>query len=130
MSINSVTVSGNLSKDVAVKVSADGIWNFGSGSIGVNNRVKDKNGAWKNQTTWINYKIITKYADRLDRLVKGTTVLLQGRLMTDEYEKDGQTKRFDYLQVEEFEVIERPAKREAQPVGATQNGGADEDIPF
>lgn len=131
MSINFVTFSGNVAKDIEVKTSADGQWFFGSGSIGVGYSEKAKGGGYEKKTVWVNYKIITKYSDRLDRIVKGEVLLITGALKCDEYtNKNGEKKKFEYVQVEDFEIIKKAGKADPQVAAIIDNSGDDEGIPF
>jgi single-stranded DNA-binding protein len=129
---NSVTFSGNLPKDAQVKVSADGAWLFVTGSLGVKYGEKKKDGSWENKTHWANFKIFAKASQQaeIDRLLKGKEVVLTGSMKTDEYEKDGQKKRFEYVAVDTWKIIDKGEKGEPAQTAVSTQANPDDDIPF
>lgn len=57
------------------------------------NRNYQQDGEWQEETTWINDLTIWQYGAQIirDRHSKGDRVFIEGRLRTDEWEKDGTT---------------------------------------
>ena len=95
MSINSVSVSGNIGRcELRVTASGSSVLTF---SVAVNERVK-KGDEWEDYTNWVDCVVFGKRAESLDRiLTKGMKVAVTGRLRYSSWEKDG--KRRSKLEV-------------------------------
>ena len=92
MSINTVTVSGNLTKDSELKQTKGG--NLLSGSICVNERVKGADGNWGDKPCYIDWTLFGPRADKLvGFLTKGTKVCITGSLTYDSWTDKGGNKR-------------------------------------
>lgn len=92
MSINNVTVSGNLTKDSELKQTKGG--NLLSGGICVNERVKDADGNWTDKPCFIDWTLFGPRADKLvGFLTKGTKVCITGSLTYDSWTDKGGNKR-------------------------------------
>lgn len=80
MSINSVSISGNLTRDAELKVTQGGTPIL-SGSVVVNERTKDANGNWVDKPNYVDWVLFGARAEKLAGfLTKGTKVALFGRL--------------------------------------------------
>lgn len=80
MSINSVSISGNLTRDAELKVTASGTPVL-SGSVAVNERVKDASGNWTDKPNFIDWVLFGARAEKIAGfLTKGTKIALFGRL--------------------------------------------------
>ena len=92
MSINTVTVSGNLTKDSELKQTKGG--NLLSGSICVNERVKDADGNWTDKPCYIDWTLFGPRANKLvGYLTKGAKVCIDGFLTYDSWtDKDGNNR--------------------------------------
>lgn len=90
MSINSVTVSGNIGRsEVKATQSGSTILTF---SLAVNERVK-RGDAWEDYTNWIDVCVFGKRAESLGNiLTKGMKVCVSGRLRYSSWERDGQKR--------------------------------------
>lgn len=81
--MNQITIIGNLGKDVEVKKYDD--FNIGKFSVAVNEKVKGED-----KTEWFNVSTFDKLADLCAQHIgKGSKVLVQGKLQSYKYEKDG-----------------------------------------
>lgn len=109
MNINSVSISGNLTRDAELKVTQSGIPIL-SGSIAVNERVKDANGNWGNKPNYVDWVIFGARAERVAGLMtKGTKVALFGSLSYSSWEdKQGNKRSKLEVIVRELEFI-RPS---------------------
>lgn len=90
--INMVMLAGNVGSDPDYRVSQAGteVLNF---RIAVNESYKDRSGEFKEKTEWCSCVIFGKRAGSLSRiLVKGSTVMVQGKLSTESYEKNGEKR--------------------------------------
>lgn len=90
-SFNRVILVGNLTRDVDLKYTAG---NTAVTEIGlaVNDRVK-KNNEWVDETTFVDITLWGRTAEvASEYLSKGSSVLIEGRLKLDTWEKDGQKR--------------------------------------
>lgn len=90
-SFNRVILVGNLTRDVELKYTAG---NTAVTEIGlaVNDRVK-KNNEWVDETTFVDVTLWGRTAEvASEYLSKGSSVLIEGRLKLDTWEKDGQKR--------------------------------------
>jgi single-strand DNA-binding protein len=92
--INDVTLMGHLGKDPNVKTLNSG-GTIATFSVATTEYWKDKkSGEKKERTTWH----LIKWWSDAKYLQKGTLVLVKGKLQTDTYEKEGETKSITYVQ--------------------------------
>lgn len=91
MSINRVTLSGNLTRDAELKVTEKGtaIASFG---IAVNESRKNaQTGKWEDDVNFVDCVMFGKRAEGVAKyLTKGTRVFLEGKLHQSTWEKDDQ----------------------------------------
>lgn len=122
MSINSVTISGNLTRDAELRMTPSGteVLTF---SIAVNDRRKNAAGEWAD---FPNYVDVTAFGGKArflaDRIAKGVKVCVAGKLRWSQWEKDGQKRSKLEVIADEVEVM---AKAEPMP-----EPYADSDLPF
>lgn len=129
MSINQVSMSGNLGADAELRSTRGGtpVLTF---ALAVNERVKQADGTWGDRATWIDCVLFGARAQALaDWLRKGNKVAVQGRLRTSTWERDGVSHKRTEVVVEEVDLM--TVKRDRQQ-GTAQNapGVYDEDVPF
>lgn len=126
MSINTVTISGNLTRDAEVKRTQSGlaIVNF---SMAVNDRRKNnQTGEWENYANFVDVTWFGTYAEKCaGALVKGTKVCVQGKLSYSTWERDGQKR--SKLEVVANEVELPPRQKQQQEEQAQYY---EVDIPF
>ena len=129
MSLNQVSVSGNLGADAELRSTRGGtpVLTF---ALAVNERVKQADGTWGDRASWIDCVLFGARAQALaDWLRKGNKVAVQGRLRTSTWERDGVSYKRTEVVVEEVDLM--TVKRDRQQ-GTAQNapGVYDEDVPF
>ena len=139
MSYQIVIIQGNLGKDPESRVSKAGK-NVCKFSVAVS----DKSGG-NEHTEWFNAVCFDKTADVAEKyLRKGSHVLLEGRLKTEEYEKDGEKKRFTSYLVSRVTLLGNKNSndgggrdRNDEPAGAPKpmatrpaKAADDDDLPF
>ena len=129
MSVNSVVVAGNLTRDVEVRRTQSGmsIVSFG---IAVNER--RKNGQMGEYEDYANYFDVTAFGERWEKLAqympKGTKVTVQGRLRQSRWQRDGQNRSKVEIVAEEVELPPKSStQKKPEYVEATVY---DDDIPF
>jgi single-strand DNA-binding protein len=87
-SFNRVILVGNLTRDVEIKYLQAGTAVTEIG-LAVNDRVK-KNNEWVDETTFVDITLWGRTAEiASEYLNKGSSVLIEGRLKLDSWEKDG-----------------------------------------
>jgi single-strand DNA-binding protein len=91
MSINSVSISGNLGRDPELRVTPTGT-SVLSLSVAVNDRVRDQQtGEWRDRANWVDVVVFGSRADAIaPRLAKGSKVVVSGRLRWSQWQ-DKQT---------------------------------------
>lgn len=104
-SINKWIGIGNLGRDPEMKATQSGK-SVASFSIACSETWKDKEGNKQERTEWVNCTAFDKLADICGKyLVKGKQVYIEGRLQTDKYEKDGQTKYSTKVIVSDMKML-------------------------
>lgn len=90
MSINTVTISGNLTSDAVLHSANDS--NVLTFSVAVNERVK-RGGAYEDRPNFVDCTMFGNRAKALDKYLKrGTAVCVSGRLHWSSWERDGQRR--------------------------------------
>lgn len=125
MSFQSLTILGNVGKDPVIRSlnSGDSVANF---SIAVSEKRKGEDA-----TVWFNCTAFGKTAGVVESYVrKGSKVLVQGRIQTRTYEKDGVTRDAWEVVVDRLS-LESP-KAEGGNTYSTSRDDLDDggDIPF
>ncbi len=91
MSLNSVNIMGNLTKDPEIRYTPSGK-TVCSLSI-ANNRVYTKNGEKVTEVSYFDVEVWGQAAENCSKyLVKGSGIIVEGRLRQDRWEKDGKTQ--------------------------------------
>ena len=90
-SLNSVTLMGNLTRDPESRDVGDStVCNFG---LAMNRKYKSKSGEMKEDATFIDIEAWGRTAELCAQyLSKGQSVLIEGRLKADSWEKDGEKR--------------------------------------
>ena len=133
-SVNKWIGIGHLGKDPEVRSMPNGK-SVASFSIACSESWKDKNTGEKvEKTEWVNCTAFEKLADIIGQyLKKGKQVYIEGRLQTDKYEKDGQTKYSTKVVVSDMKMLGSKGESDSAPVsnGApAASSSEDEGIPF
>ena len=127
MSINQVTISGNLGRDSELRKTQSGMAIL-SFTVAVNERRKNSQGEWSDYTNWIGVSMFGTRAEKLhDYLKKGTKVCVQGKLRYSEWERDGAKKSKIEVIADEIELMQKKPQQEVIEVDATVY---DDDCPF
>lgn len=91
-SFNKVILMGNLTRDPEVRYTQGGTAVSEIG-LAVNDRRKDAKGEWIEETTFVDVTLWGRTAEIAgEYLGKGSSVLIEGRLKLDSWEKDGQKR--------------------------------------
>lgn len=110
--LNRVQLIGNLGKDPEARYTPTGskICTF---SMAVNRRWKGRDGSDKEATDWFNIEAWGKLADICSGyLHKGSLVFIEGRLKTDRYEHEGETRYFTKVIAGTMQMLDRKPDEE------------------
>lgn len=134
MSINRVTISGNLGNDPELRSTASGMQVL-SFSVAVNDRVKGANGEYEDRANWISCTMFGNRAESVSKyLSKGLKVAIEGKLRWSQWERDGQKRSKIEVIVDEIELMQRQdgSQTVSRTVPAYDETASvyDEDIPF
>ena len=149
MGINSVSLSGNLTRDMELRQTSGGMA-VGSFGIAVNDRRRNqRTGEWEDHANFVDCTMFGRRAEALaPYLLKGTKCAVQGRLHYSSWEDRGTGQKRSRLDVtvDEVEFLSsrdggrRDGGRNMGAAGAPRQRGyvqqqmadaySDEDIPF
>ena len=120
MSINRVVVSGNLTRDVELRVTPGGTQVLGFG-VAVNDRRRNQQtGEWEDYPNFIDCTMFGNRAEALSRILrKGMKVAIEGRLRYSSWDKDGQRRSKLEVIVDEIELMSQK-QAPAAPQGYQQ----------
>ena len=108
MSINHVSITGNLTRDPELRSTAGGtaVMSFG---IAVNDRRKNQQtGEWEDCPNFIDCTMFGARAQSVSRfLSKGSKVAIEGKLRWSQWERDGQKRSKIEVIVDEIEFMSR-----------------------
>lgn len=108
MSINRVTLAGNLTRDPEIRVTQGGtpVMEFG---IAVNERVKNsQTGEWEDSPNFFDCAMFGTRAEAVSKyLSKGMKVTIDGKLRWQSWEKDGQKRSKVSVLINELELPPR-----------------------
>lgn len=138
-SMNKAIILGNLGKDPELKYLASGVavCNF---SVATSEEWKDGEGNKQERTDWHNVVAFRKLAEISgEYLKKGSKVLVEGKIQTRSYEKDGE-KRYATEIVADSVIFLSPASgssqgtdggpRSSRPESSRSDVPKDDDLPF
>jgi len=119
MNLNKVLILGRLTADPQLRSTASGT-QVASFSVATNRVWNDPSGTKKESTEFHNVVVWGRQAEVASRfLVKGSLVLIEGRLQTRDWEgKDGQKRRTTEIICERLQLGPRPmgSKTSSEPV--------------
>lgn len=141
--MNKVLLLGNLGRDPELRNTNGGttVCNF---SLAINER-KKIGGEWQDHTEWVNVVVFGKTAENCNQyLAKGRQALVEGRLQTRKWEKDGVTRYSTEVIADRVQFVGGGERREQsseklpappkpspyQVQDEAQLGFQDDDIPF
>ena len=138
MSLNKITLSGNLGADAELRYTKGGnpVVSF---SLAVNEHTPNGDGTWGEYTNWPDCVMFGKRAEALAPwLRKGTKISLLGRIHTRSYQKDGQSIKRWEVRVDDVELMQYKREQQApvqeeQPAPQVQAQTPDlydDDVPF
>jgi len=112
--LNRVQLIGRLGRDPETRFTQNGR-SVTSFSVAVARRWRSSEGEPKEATDWFNVDAWGRLGEICQEyLSKGSLVFLEGRLQTDQYEKDGETRYFTRVIARSIQFLDRREK-EAEP---------------
>ncbi|OJX48206.1 MAG: hypothetical protein BGO78_13115 [Chloroflexi bacterium 44-23] len=105
-SLNKVQLIGRLGKDPEVRTTSGGskVCNF---SLAVDHRWRAADGTPQHETDWFQVESWGRLADICQKYAhKGQLVYLEGRLKTDRYESQGETRYFTKVVTSNIQILE------------------------
>jgi single-strand DNA-binding protein len=125
--LNRVQLIGNLGKDPEVRFTPSGK-KYCTFSLAVNRYWKDSEGEPKEATDWFNIEARGRLGEICEQyLGKGRLVFLEGRLQTNRYEHEGETRYFTKVVASQMQMLDRRPDEEEGPV--EEEGPIVEDEP-
>ena len=123
--LNKVQLIGRLGIDPETRFTPGGtkVTTF---RMAVNRTWRDAEGELKEATEWINIETWGKLAETCEKyLKKGSQVYIEGRLQTDRYEVEGETRYFTKVVARDMQMLGgKPAE------GEPESTFDDEEVPF
>lgn len=110
--LNRVQLIGNLGKEPQTRYTPSGskVCSF---SMAVSRRWRSKDGETKESTDWFNVEAWGRTGEICqDYLHKGSLVYIEGRLKTDRYEHEGETRYFTKVIIQQVQLLDRRAEEE------------------
>jgi single-strand DNA-binding protein len=131
-SINRVTLLGNLGKDAETKFTSTGtsVSNF---SLATTRRVK-RNEEWADETEW--HRVVLWRSENVSNyLLRGKQVLVEGRLQTRSWDKDGEKRYSTEIVAENLILLGGGDKKPIDPDPPFNSGPepaaiSDDYVPF
>ncbi|MCG8618500.1 MAG: single-stranded DNA-binding protein [Desulfobacterales bacterium] len=122
--LNKVMLIGNLGRDPEIRYSQQGtaVVNF---SIATSEQWTDRNtGERQEKTEWHRIVVFGKQAEVCEKyLSKGSSIYIEGRLQTRNYEKDGQTHYITEIVVNNFQFLGGRGDNQGGGGGYQNQGG-------
>ena len=126
---NRVQIIGRLGKDPENRTTRNGTA-YTVFSIAVDRRWKSREGELRKETDWFNVEAWGKLGEICQSyLSKGRLVFLEGRLRTDRYEHDGETRYFTKIIASQMQMLDRQPRdsSEAEPEDLTEEQAPEEE---
>lgn len=126
---------GNLGRDPEIRVTQGGgkVANF---SVATSESWKDKNGERQEKTEWHRIVVWGKGADVVEKYIhKGSKVLIEGRIQTRKWEKDGQEHYSTEIMADKLTMLDSKKDDSRETEGThttkvTSDAPFDDEIPF
>jgi len=121
--LNRIQIIGNLGKDPEMRHSHSGkpVTNF---SVAVNQRWRKTEGEVRETTEWFNIEAWGHLGEVCkEYLHKGSLVFIEGRMKTDRYEHQGETRYFSKVIASRMQMLDRrQSAEELTPEGDEPEG--------
>ncbi|MEA3440295.1 MAG: single-stranded DNA-binding protein [Chloroflexota bacterium] len=123
--LNKVQLIGRLGKDPETRFTPSGT-KVTAFSMAVNRYWRDADGEKKEATEWVNIETWGGLAETCETyLKKGSLVYIEGRLQTDRYEVEGETRYYTKVVASQMQMLDRKPE-EGEPDSTDDEG----EVPF
>jgi single-strand DNA-binding protein len=123
-SFNRVILVGNLTRDIELKYTPGGTAVTEIG-MAVNDRRKNANGEWVDETTFVDVTLWGRTAEvASEYLSKGSSILVEGRLKLDTWETEGQKRSKLRVVGERMQMLGSPTSGGTRPRQAAPDHSA------
>jgi single-strand DNA-binding protein len=140
MSVNKAILIGNIGRDIELRHSPSGIA-VAKFALATNERRKDKEGKWQDQTEWHNIVAFGKLAEFCGQyLGKGRSIYVEGSIRTRTYDDDKGNRRYFTEIIAQTIRFVGPKPQGTETGGSSSGAGSGEaqefppesedDIPF
>jgi len=136
-SFNKVILMGNLTRDPDVRATGANGMKVARLGLAVNERRRDRSGQFVDFPVFVDVDAWDKLAELCGQyLTKGSSVLVEGRLQMDTWEKDGVKHQKLKVRASTIKFLPKgdrlnsAAPRAAEPVVSDASEGESPDIPF
>lgn len=120
MGINKVILVGHVGKDPEVQYVKEDV-PVARFTLATSENYRNKNGEKVTNTEWHNLVVWRGLAKVAEQYVKkGTQLYVEGKLTTRSYEKDGATKYFTEIVVNNFEMLGRTSESGGAPIAGNK----------
>jgi single-strand DNA-binding protein len=110
--LNRVQLIGYLGKDPETRYTPTGV-KVCTFSMAVTRSWKGRDGSAKESTDWFNIEAWTKLGEICQEFLhKGSLVFIEGRLQTDRYEHEGETRYFTKVIARSMQMLDRKPEEE------------------
>lgn len=124
-SLNKVQLIGNLGADPETRFTPGGSKTT-KFRMAVTRRWRDSEGEQKEATEWVNIETWGGLAETCEKyLKKGSLVYIEGRLQTDRYEVEGETRYFTKVVARDMQMLGGKPDE-----GASDSAFDEDEIPF
>lgn len=127
MSLNKVTLSGHLARDVELRYTKQGapVANF---TVAVNDRARQSDGTYADRTNWVDCVLFGKRGEALEPyLRKGVKIAATGKLYQSAWTQDGKQRSKLEIHVDEIDLMTNLRDRQTPQA---PSGLLSEDVPF
>jgi len=112
---NRVQIIGRLGRDPEKRTTKNGAA-YAAYPVAVDRLWKSRDGESKKETDWFSVEAWGKLGEiSLDYLSKGRLVFIEGRLRTDRYEHEGETRYFTKVIASQMQMLDRQPRESAEP---------------
>jgi single-strand DNA-binding protein len=120
---NRVILVGNLTRDVEIRYTPSGSA-IGKVGIATNRRFKAANGEQRDETMFIDLTFFGRTAEIANQyLRKGSKVLVEGRLVLEQWTAQDGTKRSRHsITVDNLQMLDRPGENSGAGYGGSEGG--------
>ena len=126
--LNIVILAGRLTAQPEQKETSSGttVTNF---TVAVNQTYKDGEGEWKSKTVFADITAWARLAEYAASLGKGSPVVIQGSLQSNNYtDRDGNTRKSFQVVAQRINSLEKKTGKNQEEIPATEE--EDDDLPF